>query len=247
MKTDAFHSLRRVEEKHWFYSGKRLIALHWVRRLEGNRVLIPKEATALDLGCGTGLLLSELGNFRRKFGLEVAPEALKLLHPSIQGNVAQASALHLPLRSNALELVTCFDVIEHIDDDRSALAEIARVLKPGGVLMLNVPAYQWMFGDWDVQHGHFRRYDQKGIGRLLLRSGFEILHLSYENLVGLIGAMLVRTLRKILPAAPLRIENDIPSDWFNSLLRSAYVLPARGASRYFNCGLSVWSVARKLE
>ena len=79
-----------------------------------------------------------------------------------------ASALALPFRSDSFDVVGAFDVIEHLDPESAAVAELARVLRPGGRLLVAVPAYQWAWTDFDVQNGHHRRYTR---GRAVVGAG----------------------------------------------------------------------------
>jgi SAM-dependent methyltransferase len=246
MKEAEHRSLRSVEDAHWFYQGKREIAIWWVRYLQSKGLL--KGNRVLDVGCGSGALLMKFRDLKFQIaGLEVATAALENLRPEIRGSATQASALELPFRNESVDLVTCFDVIEHIDDHQRAVSEMFRMIKPGGFLLVNVPAFQWLWSDWDTRHGHFRRYNRSGLIEVLQKAGFEIYRCSYENFIGLPPAILVRMLRKCFGKDSFLVENAIPSELPNSMLRWGYVRPATISSFKSPCGLSVWGVARKKD
>ncbi|MGH3345906.1 MAG: class I SAM-dependent methyltransferase [Nocardioides sp.] len=95
------------------------------------------------------------------------------------GGGVNASALALPFRDGAFDLVSAFDVVEHCDPEAVALAELGRVLRPGGRLLLSVPAYQWAWSDHDVRAGHVRRYTRPRLVAAVERAGFVVLRASY--------------------------------------------------------------------
>lgn len=85
-----------------------------------------------------------------------------------------ASALELPFRDGSFDLVSAFDVVEHCEPESRALAELARVLAPGGRLLLSVPAYQWAWSDHDVRAGHHRRYTRRRLVAAVTAAGFDV-------------------------------------------------------------------------
>lgn len=90
-----------------------------------------------------------------------------------------ASALALPFRDGAFDLVSAFDVVEHCEPEFQALAELRRVLAPGGRLLLSVPAYQWAWSDHDVRAGHHRRYTRRRLVAAVEAAGFAVRRASY--------------------------------------------------------------------
>jgi len=163
--------IRRMERRHFWFSGRRALAGRQLSRFLGEG-----PARALDLGCGTGSTaewLEERG--LQGFALDVDLHGI----PSPRrARYARGSATALPFVDEAFDAVVAMDVLEHVDDE-AALAEVRRVLKPGGLLFASVPAMPWLWGVRDLEAGHLRRYTRKGLLGLLGASGFEVTFMQY--------------------------------------------------------------------
>src|SRR5436190_208308 len=149
MEAALYTQIRRVEAQHWWYVGRRSIVFDWVAstasRFDSPRIL--------DLGCGTGFNLQHLHalGFNRVTGLDVAPEAIDFCRGRGFSRLVRADGARLPFQSGSFELVLALDLIEHIADDGSALAEIARVLTPGGAAdpaSCQLPVRRVVARDW---------------------------------------------------------------------------------------------------
>ncbi len=137
--------------------------------------LLPAEAdTVLEVGCGRGAFGVRLAQFYRYLGIEPdvssCAVARERMHAAGQGEVRNVASG--ALAGQEFDMVCAFEVLEHIEDDAAAVAEWAALLRPGGWLLLSVPAHQRRFGAWDEIVGHFRRYDPAGITGLLGAAGF---------------------------------------------------------------------------
>jgi len=118
------------------------------------------------------------------------------------GRGVQASALTLPFRDASFDVVAAFDVVEHCDPEAQALAELARVLRPGGRLLLSVPAYQWAWSDHDVRAGHHRRYTRSRLLAAVRAAGFDVRRCSY-GFAGVFPAFAAERLaRRVRRGAP---------------------------------------------
>jgi SAM-dependent methyltransferase len=106
----------------------------------------------LDVGSADGPSVSWMRGDHERFAIDLDPRGLT------PGTGVRASALALPFGTGTFDVVGAFDVIEHCEPEEQALAELARVLTPGGRLLASVPAYQWAWSDHDVRAGHYRRY-----------------------------------------------------------------------------------------
>lgn len=120
--------------------------------------------------------------------------------------------LHLP--DNCLDAVGIFDVLEHLQQPESVLNEIYRVLKPGGLLLTSVPAYQWLFSDFDLQIGHFRRYSRKSLHKLLTVSNFTEIRFTNLFFVFLAPAFIIRRIPFLLGIRGKRKESVPTSENF---------------------------------
>lgn len=176
MDARAFEQLERLERDHWWFRGRRAVYLERLREALCGR----RPAFALDLGTGVGGWMPHLAELAdRVAGLE--PDAGAAARARARGPVVVARADRLPIRDATCDLVTAFDVIEHLDDDAAALAEARRVLRPGGLLALSVPAHPWLYGNNDRLSHHRRRYTRRGLRARIEGAGFDVARLTYAN------------------------------------------------------------------
>jgi SAM-dependent methyltransferase len=167
MEAAELRTLAEVEDRHWWYKERRTLLARELRRL-------PSPGRALDIGAAGG------GNTRvlrahgwKSVALEYAPTAAQIARE--RGiDVLRADARELPLGTGAMDLVTAFDVLEHIEEDYLAAAEIARVLRPGGTALIAVPADMALWSAHDEAVGHVRRYTRDTLTAVISKSGMEI-------------------------------------------------------------------------
>lgn len=181
------------ELRHWWFRGRRRVLVDLLRSAVGVRA---GSLRILDYGCGTGgnsLAYAPLGSV---VGIEPDRGAVTLARRRGGARYCRASGTQLPFGQGAFDAVVASDVLEHIEDDVAAAAEIARVLRPGGTAIISVPAHQWLFSEHDVALHHFRRYSKSTIRNVLERSGLRIRRLSYWN-AALFPAICVRRLLAI--------------------------------------------------
>jgi SAM-dependent methyltransferase len=205
----------RLEDTHWWFLGRRRLVLNELTRYAGTRA-----GRILDLGCGTGGMLPHLTTLGDALGLDSADEAALACRrrgvPFVKGWGSQ-----LPFRDAAFDAVTALDVIEHVPDDAGLLREIRRVLRPGGLLLVTVPAYQFLWSQHDVFNHHQRRYRRSQLGRLLRRTGYEIAKLTYYNTLLFPAAMLRKATMRVGrngSAPPASHLDEVPEP-LNTLLR----------------------------
>ena len=155
METSAQAIEDRVEATHWWFRGRRALVARCIAGLG-----VPAEARVLDVGSGTGSnlrMLREIG-FRRVVGLDLSEAALRCCHAKQLGSVQRADVCALPFRDASFDLVLATDVLEHVRDEARAVAELHRVLRPGGALVATVPAFMGLWGLQDEVSHHLRRY-----------------------------------------------------------------------------------------
>lgn len=243
MRLEEYARMYEAEERQWWYAGMRAIALAlldvcWTPRAD---------ARVLDAGCGTGNNLVHLAARGRPFGVDLSEEALRFCLTR-RVTVARASVLSLPFRDASFDLATSFDVLYHrwVEDDRAALAELARVLKPGGLLLVRVPALKMLWGAHDEAVLSRHRYTRGELHALLRAGGLDLLRSSYCNTLLFPLLLARRTLDRLLD----RHGSDVgflpaPFEWlFRTLLRVEARLIPRLA---LPVGASVIAIARKRE
>lgn len=163
--------MRELEDHYWWFVSRRLMAQEWLEEF-------CPDGKVLDLGCGTGALLQSLQETREAAGVDFSPLALEFCQSRGLKNLHEADAQALPLPDASFRAVITLDTLEHVPDDTKAMAEICRVLEPGGIVIINVPAFQWLWGPHDVALHHFRRYTPKMLKSRLEAAGFKVVRLS---------------------------------------------------------------------
>jgi len=178
MERAVFDRMAELDQDHWWFLARRRILETVIRRV----VRPPHKARILEVGCGTGHNLAMLKTFGKVEASELDRCARALANKRLPRNVKEARLPDLSMfERNAYDLVALLDVLEHVPDDLASLRAIHRRLKPGGALLLTVPANPWMWSAHDSAHHHFRRYTRKQLAELFLRSGLEVQLLSYFN------------------------------------------------------------------
>lgn len=246
MEAYEYEIMAAVEHDHWWYRGMRALAVAWLDQAYGSR----GDLTILDAGCGTGGNADFLRRYGAVVGLDLAPLALRLAQRRVPGRLQRGSVLALPYRDESFDLVTSFDVLYHraVIDETAALRESWRVLKPGGRVLLRLPAYQWLSSRHDRSvHGR-QRYTARETRGLLDRTGFVIERLSYINSLLLPLPVAHRLLERLTPRATthgsdLRPPPPLINRWLGAVLLLEAAWLRRGGS--FPAGLSVMALGQK--
>ena len=228
-----FERLARVEAGHWWSRAMWRLASDWLDEAIRDR----RGLVALDVGCGAGLSLIRLAGHReigRVVGLEPDPGALRLARRHRGFKVIQGSALDLPFEPASLDVVTCFDVWQHLPagGDRRAAAEMARVLRPGGVAVIRSNAAR--FGTGRAADGSGYRLGD--LVEILTETGFRIRRASYVNGMPAAAQEIRGRLRflagkrgrswRVHPSGGgLRI--DVPPPWVNRVMGSVAAIERR--------------------
>lgn len=178
MERIVYEQMAQLDDKHWWYRARREVLAALIRR----RAAPPKGAAILEIGCGTGHNLAMLAQFGRVDALEVDAGARAIAERRLGRPVLSAPLPELRGVPEAhYDMVGAFDVIEHIADDTAAVSSIARRLKPGGKLVVAVPAHPWMWSAHDTVNHHQRRYSKHGLRRLIDRSPLKLEAIGYFN------------------------------------------------------------------
>lgn len=189
-----YEELAGLEAKNfWFVARNRLI--RWLAERH-----LPAKGSYLEVGCGTGFVLQMLHKTFSEwqvYATEVQPEGIEFAQKRVPSDVTffQMDACNIPFRDE-FDVIGAFDVIEHIPDDVTAIAQIYSALRPGGYFMLSVPQHMFLWSKYDEAGCHFRRYSSSEIESKLKASGFNILVSTSFNSLLLPLMMLSRALKK---------------------------------------------------
>ncbi|HET7694898.1 MAG TPA: class I SAM-dependent methyltransferase [Vicinamibacterales bacterium] len=233
----------RAERDHfWFRGFRRFMEPLLAGIASGRRIEI------LDCGCGTGHNLQMLRRYGRAYGIDLTWSGLQYAHRQGEKKVAQATVGALPAPGARFDLVTSFDVLYGLPEDveTAAIAEMMRVLKPGGWAIVNVAALPWLRGNHSVLGGELRRYRRRELRDKLERAGFRVTRTSYTNfsIFPLVAA--VRVKQRFSGHVESDAEITVPAAPVNAALSALLSLEA-AALRVVNMpiGSSVMAVAQK--
>ncbi len=186
------------EDHYWWFVGRQAV----LRSLLDRHLPPCADRRILDVGCGSGATLRSLERYGTTVGLDPFPSAIELSRRRGLDRLVMGDATALPLASESCDLVTSLDVLEHIGAERTAVAEMTRVLKPGGHLALMVPAYQFLWSQHDVALDHQRRYTAPRVREVLEEAGLRVVRLGYCITFLLPAALLVRLSERCRAKSP---------------------------------------------
>jgi len=178
MERVVYDRMAELDERHWWYRARRDV----IEALIERRAKLPPGARILEVGCGTGHNLKMLQSFGTVDAVEVDPQARGIAEKRLGRRISGSPLPALEgIERKAYDLVAALDVVEHIEDDRGALEALASCLKPGGSLLVTVPAHQWMWSAHDELNHHKRRYSKRSLKGLIEGSPLHLRALGYFN------------------------------------------------------------------
>jgi len=214
MEISTYAIEAQVEATHWWFTGR--------RRLLGRMIAafgLPADARILDIGTSTGTnlrMLRDLG-FSRYEGLDMSDEAVRWCADKGYGKVTRGDACALPFPDASFDLVLATDIIEHVDDDVLALGEIRRVLKPGGRVLVTVPAFPILWGLQDEIGHHKRRYRMAELVTRIGQADLVVHRRFHFNYLLFLPILLARRIIAVF-GIRLQNENEVNSPLINRVL-----------------------------
>ena len=239
MERVVYDTMADLDQRHWWYRARREVLAALIRR----RVQPPAGAKILEIGCGTGHNLAMLGEFGSVDALELDEEVRSVAEKRLGREVMSAPLPELAgVTERHYDLIGAFDVIEHIDDDRAAIASIATRLKPGGKLFMTVPAHQWMWSAHDMVNHHKRRYSKAALKRLIEASPLLLEAIGYFNSLLFPVAMAERLSSKV--RGKDEADLSVPPKPINAALERVFAAERHLVGRLpLPPGLSLFAVA----
>ncbi len=248
MNPEEYDIMYARENTYWWFQGRKNILLRMIERFN---LLRGGKARVLDLGCGTGLILEEMARRTFAIGLDFSLKALNFCRSRGIENLVRGDVTRLPIKDGSVDLVLALDLLEHVEDDRTLLREVLRVLSPEGHILATVPAHQYLWSEHDEALHHYRRYSHAEFLKRIRECGFQPIKysfvISFTWLPIVVFRFAQKFLRKVIPSKKgPKTHIILLPDPINSLLISILSLEGRLLERMnLPLGVSLLCIARK--
>lgn len=243
MDPQVYSRMAAVEDRHWWFVARRRILTSVLSRY----VALPAGARLLEAGCGTGGNLAMLGRFGQVAAFE--PDATARQLASRKAGVEVRDGLlpdPVPFEDGSFDLVAALDVLEHLDDDLNSLKALRKRLRPGGWVLMTVPAFPFLWSRHDESHHHKRRYRKTALKQVVREAGLEPVKVTYFNTLLFPLVVAVRLAKTLLG----REEGDdaLPPGPLNRLLEGIFGIERHLVGRIgLPAGVSLLVLARNAE
>ena len=195
------------EREHWWFTVRANILIDHLQRVTGNRT----DLKILNVGAATGRTSQQLQKLGEVTSLEYDKDCCDFVRDVLNMQIDNGSVLELPYTDEVYDIVCAFDVIEHVEDDVLAVAEMRRVCKTGGILCVTVPAFMFLWSQHDVVNHHHRRYTAKQVWQLFEAKNDNVFH-TYFNFFLFFPIALFRVASRWLPLQKRTPNTDEHSD-----------------------------------
>ena len=201
-----------IEQSYWWFVGKQFLVRSILETIACDD---PAKDKILDVGCGTGTVLKRLQEFGVAYGVDLSSDAIQFLKKRNLNMIACSDVSRsIPFKDEVFSVITCLDVLEHLDDDLTLLSEMVRVCRPGGYIVLTVPALDFLWSPHDIALHHKRRYTKKRLLKKVCALRVKVTKKSYYNTLLSLPILAVRKLKPLFSG-----KQDVQSDFFISLPR----------------------------
>lgn len=244
MRNDLYKKFEYLDDHHWWFIARKKILRNLLKSS------IKKEISdSLDIGSGPGINVSILQEVSKKITcLEASDEAIKFGNKKYPELEMIKGYFPATIPNRKFDMITMFDVLEHIDNDSEALRTAYSLLKTGGYFIMTVPSYMFLWSEHDEHVHHKRRYTKKQIIDLLKKAGFEIDRITYFNTILFPAIAFIRIFKRIFNIKTGDTDFDIGSPFLNSILTALFKSEVFFLNKInFPFGVSLFCVAQKKE
>lgn len=218
MEKDTYQKMRQLEDEHWWFVSRRQIISGLLKKLS-----FIERPEVLEVGCGTGGNIAFLSKFGNLTCVEPDFHAAKIardrnLAPVLEGELPYG----LPKFDRLFDLITLFDVIEHVKEDEASLQLLSSMLKPAGRIVITVPAFDFLWSQHDDENHHYRRYRSEDLVNLARQCGLVLDYSSYFNFWLFLPVAAIRMLRKMIPYDESWQDMRMPNQVINAILQRIF-------------------------
>lgn len=206
MKENEYRVMYDIERTYWWFRGKQfLIDIFFEENLNPSN-----NQRLLDLGSGTGVIMEQCQKWGIPYGVEISTLAIQMLKQRSLNLVVQADANQtIPFKDSIFTAVTCLDVLEHLENDTALLDEMIRICKPGGFILMTVPALQFLWSPHDEALYHKRRYTKNQMLNKIKQLNCTVIKATYFNATLFLPIVVVRKLKSLF-----KKNKEVRSDFF---------------------------------
>lgn len=237
--------LQRTELHHWWFVARRKIIFDLIL------MQLPQHhrTQILDVGCGTGCNIQKLNShgYNNVIGLDISQAALRFCQTQNVKKTVCGDVILLPFPDNSFDMSLALDLIEYVQDDLAALKELARILKPGGSLVIFAPAYKFLWSFHDEAKHHIRRYEINDLQSKMQQAGLSITKLTYANTFLFPLVFAERIITRVMGRPKyINSEDDLHPSWSSMFLRNTFAFESSLLRHIdFPFGVSIICIARK--